>query len=65
MFLLHVNQESKKQGYTMIFCVWIELISYVSNGLVKFCCLNCKILKIQDKKMLPCFKSDQFYYMHY
>lgn len=67
MFLLHVNWESKKQNkvYSMRFCVWGELISYISNGLVKFCCLSCKILKIQDKEVLPCFKSDQFYYVHY
>lgn len=27
--------------------------------------LNCKILKIQDKKVLAYFKSDQHYYVHY
>lgn len=74
MLFQQVNWGRKKQneGYSGFFLgrggkmvEGGELICYISNGLVKLCCLNCKILKIQDKKVLPCFKSDQFYYVHY
>lgn len=41
----------KKQNKGFFVCG--KLISYISNDLVKFCCLNCKILKIQDKKSAP------------